>query len=1190
MNWCQLLAIHLVFVLQPGVIYTALVDIIEQQLRSSKPLFTGLPAEKERRLKELEQQYATLLKEKVEFDSRTLLRLEEIKAILPQAQQQLDHSPDDEYCKQRLTLLNETYQTVKDLRHVHESYLSLISDYTKVIIGYVEDPTFQAWQKQKLPDKFYFQFEDLQKVYDATVEQQKQIGQLVDQKRNSITEIENSKRTLSTLDDEYKSKLDSLELTNKSTQQLFKDKKYESSHIADLVLLQQRVYEYKQELSQLRLLVATMNEEFVSTKLLIAEGQLQVLKDNVRKVKHSVRISTTDIDQAREEFNKQRRYYFLAKERDSKELEQINDIRKKKEKELDALSIQYSMPLGSDLDDWNREPQQSASWYDHYCQLGLLNTQVITLRKSQELIEAQIAAEDEKLKHSALLVHAKETYHKILFNKFLTDDEITNEIKTYEASKADARTFFSRYKEGVLLIPDQLNSKKKTMENIQKLRQSLLKQKDTTFATHQNEYEHIVDNVLNVAQEKVHEYVDILSKLTGVYSEISGNAVGMLHIIDFINGELRSITFWYRPDYAISWHDVSNIAPDISAFFSYVRSSMTRMRLTSISTKLIGWLKQPTDLLIFLIEFLLAALMIFLLFRLVARIKNILAQRIVLINDRKSSLTLHLLLIALISFVLAHQFGIGLWALIFGLLTFHGVAEPALYIFFYLISIPYFLYIAYRFIRLFAQYNVENDYVFLAEDFQERFFLVFGTFLYASVVIVFFRQAFILVNFHGSALPTILLAIHFIIFQIALILLISKEQILHLIPSNGQFWQWIRELIESYYYHVQFLIIAIIIMINPYVGYGRLVLYSLIGFLYTTLLVVLLLWFYSFFKRLTSRAFFLTEDEIVRERFKNAKMWFGLCIISSFVLLLFIGIWAGAEIWGRPISYQEIYRWLTIPVTHSGSHEISIMSLFALVGFVLGGILLSHAFNYYVLDKIFDLLLVDSGVQHTIISISGYVFFVGAFFLGLHYVGLGDVVAWAFAALALSLGWMLKDPIGDFIAYFVILVQRPIKIGDYIRLDKDTMGVVRRISVRSVMLRRRNSTTIIIPNSYVISHTVTNWNYLRGFIAFEDIIITIDYREDPVAVKEILFAAVESYPTILRTPRPIIRLETFGEYGFVFLIRGFISSSYTLDQWDIASDIRLAIALALRNNAIKIALPVRITASRDITVPLPPAA
>ena len=127
-------------------------------------------------------------------------------------------------------------------------------------------------------------------------------------------------------------------------------------------------------------------------------------------------------------------------------------------------------------------------------------------------------------------------------------------------------------------------------------------------------------------------------------------------------------------------------------------------------------------------------------------------------------------------------------------------------------------------------------------------------------------------------------------------------------------------------------------------------------------------------------------------------------------------------------------------------------------------------------------------------------------FLDSNAVGLGDQVWYLIAALILGIGWVIKDPAADLIAYFIFIVQRPIKVGDYVYIDEDTNGVVRRITPRSVEIRRKNSTTVIIPNVQVTSRTVANWNHARGFIAFDDIMVTIPYKVDPEQVRELINA------------------------------------------------------------------------------------
>jgi small-conductance mechanosensitive channel len=61
-------------------------------------------------------------------------------------------------------------------------------------------------------------------------------------------------------------------------------------------------------------------------------------------------------------------------------------------------------------------------------------------------------------------------------------------------------------------------------------------------------------------------------------------------------------------------------------------------------------------------------------------------------------------------------------------------------------------------------------------------------------------------------------------------------------------------------------------------------------------------------------------------------------------------------------------------------------------------------------------------------------------------------------------------------------------------------------------LEKKNSTTIVIPNAQIMNRAVTNWNYVRNFIAFEDIFIMIAYKEDPQKVKELLYLAVSTIP------------------------------------------------------------------------------
>src|SRR5690606_26952173 len=106
--------------------------------------------------------------------------------------------------------------------------------------------------------------------------------------------------------------------------------------------------------------------------------------------------------------------------------------------------------------------------------------------------------------------------------------------------------------------------------------------------------------------------------------------------------------------------------------------------------------------------------------------------------------------------------------------------------------------------------------------------------------------------------------------------------------------------------------------------------------------------------------------------------------------------------------------------------------------------------------------------------------------------------------------------------------------------------------------------TVLVPNSKVITGTISNWNYVRSFVATPDLFISIGYAADPIEVRTLLHRVLDASIHVLKTPRPIIRLDEFGEHGFVFLIRPFISVDNVPQRLDIASDLRFAFVKALR--------------------------
>jgi small-conductance mechanosensitive channel len=137
------------------------------------------------------------------------------------------------------------------------------------------------------------------------------------------------------------------------------------------------------------------------------------------------------------------------------------------------------------------------------------------------------------------------------------------------------------------------------------------------------------------------------------------------------------------------------------------------------------------------------------------------------------------------------------------------------------------------------------------------------------------------------------------------------------------------------------------------------------------------------------------------------------------------------------------------------------------------------------------------------------------------------------------------------------------------------MGVVRQITPRSVVIRKKNSVTILVPNSVILTKAIYNWNYTRNFFAFDDIILTVPYSYDPVRIKAVIMQVLEQNINVLKNPAPVVFLRDFVENGYQFLVRGYLTADKVAEQWEIMSNVRIELVRHLHLAGMEIAMPTR---------------
>ena len=183
------------------------------------------------------------------------------------------------------------------------------------------------------------------------------------------------------------------------------------------------------------------------------------------------------------------------------------------------------------------------------------------------------------------------------------------------------------------------------------------------------------------------------------------------------------------------------------------------------------------------------------------------------------------------------------------------------------------------------------------------------------------------------------------------------------------------------------------------------------------------------------------------------------------------------------------------------------------------------------------------------------------------------VFAFATGAIAIGVGFGAQNIINNFISGWILMAERPIRIGDYIELDT-AQGTVEEIGYRSTRVRRTDGVHLLVPNSSILENTVVNWTLVDQEIR-TTVRVGVAYGSPVRKVAELISEAVTSQPEVRKTPAPSIIFEDFGDNALVFDAYFWcdVSGDRVLRQF--RSEIRFRIAALFEKNGIVVAFPQR---------------
>jgi small-conductance mechanosensitive channel len=171
--------------------------------------------------------------------------------------------------------------------------------------------------------------------------------------------------------------------------------------------------------------------------------------------------------------------------------------------------------------------------------------------------------------------------------------------------------------------------------------------------------------------------------------------------------------------------------------------------------------------------------------------------------------------------------------------------------------------------------------------------------------------------------------------------------------------------------------------------------------------------------------------------------------------------------------------------------------------------------------------------------------------------------------LGLAIAFGVQEIVANFISGLIIMVDRPIQIGDIVEVEGAT-GKVMDVGLRASTVKTLDNINHLIPNKLIILNRITNYSKYDPKIRLQ-IPIGVAYGSDIEKVKNILLSIAEKNPLVLEDPAPEVRITEFGNSSIDFILFPWIED--VSKRFKIRDEINWEINQQFKENDITIPFP-----------------
>jgi small-conductance mechanosensitive channel len=286
-----------------------------------------------------------------------------------------------------------------------------------------------------------------------------------------------------------------------------------------------------------------------------------------------------------------------------------------------------------------------------------------------------------------------------------------------------------------------------------------------------------------------------------------------------------------------------------------------------------------------------------------------------------------------------------------------------------------------------------------------------------------------------------------------------------------------------------------------------------------------------------------------------------------------------------PVAEDSVSWWLHIwndylnqPLKIGDTLKISVASLILGALILLAAWIASRTLRKLLEGRLATRTHLDAGLQFTLLRLTHYSILTVGIILAAS-VGLNanfTSIAVLFTALSVGIGFGLQFIAGDIASGFILLFERPARIGDFVSItgqdNRNTEGRVQTINLRTTSVITNDRITVIVPNSKLVNDNLVNWSYAdrRSRISVP---VGVSYDSDVDLVTDTLLRAAEGITHVLAEPKPGVQFLGFGESSLDFRLLVWTDRPRRHPQ--IKSDVNYRIWRLFKEAGIEIPFPQR---------------